>query len=224
MLFKRFSAPTSLYSLFSVKISLGTVVYVPVHTGVRLQTVDAAKNILFFWACLQQVQVVILMPFTHFLELRDAERLYVGTRDLPDATRGKLVVIEASRVLYARIFVYRVLRVITQRCVRARSLTRFDRLRRFLSISECPWPLRTVEHSLCDGDRASVRRNRPKIDLCGSKNGFGWNIRSLDAHKIYPAAAPNRQIDLKHSFLGVWRSWRALCPCKRYFAHTEAQN
>ena len=52
------------------------------------------------------------MSFTHFLELRDAERLYVGTRDLPDATRGKLVVIEASRVLYARIFVYRrVLRV-----------------------------------------------------------------------------------------------------------------
>ena len=54
------------------------------------------------------------MSFTHFLELRGAERLYVSTRDLPDATRGKLVVIEASRVLYARIFVYRVLRVITQ--------------------------------------------------------------------------------------------------------------
>ena len=54
------------------------------------------------------------MSFTHFLELRDAERLYVGTRDLADATRGKLVVvIEASGVLYARIFVYRVLRVIT---------------------------------------------------------------------------------------------------------------
>ena len=65
------------------------------------------------------------------MELRDAERLYISTRDLPDATRGKLVVIEASRVLYARIFVYRVLRVITQRCVRARSLTRLDRLRRF---------------------------------------------------------------------------------------------
>ena len=48
------------------------------------------------------------MSFTHFLELRDAERLYISTRDLPDATRGKLVVIEASRVLYARIFVYRV--------------------------------------------------------------------------------------------------------------------
>ena len=46
------------------------------------------------------------MSFTHFLELRDVERLYISTRDLPDATRGKLVVIEASRVLYARIFVY----------------------------------------------------------------------------------------------------------------------
>ena len=179
---------------------------------------------LFFWACLQQVQVVILMPFTHFLELRDAERLYVGTRDLADATRGKLVVIEASRVLYARIFVYRVLRVITQRCVRARSLSRSSRFRRILSIPECPWPLRTVEYSLCDGDRALVRRNRLKIDLWGSKDGFDWNFRSLAAHRIYTAAAPNRQIDLKHSFLGVWRSLRALCPCKRHFAHTETQN
>ena len=63
------------------------------------------------------------MSFTHFLELRDAETLYVSTRDLADATRGKIVVIEASRVLYTCIFVYRVLRVITQRCVHARSLT-----------------------------------------------------------------------------------------------------
>ena len=55
------------------------------------------------------------MYLTHFLELRDTEGLYIGTRDLADATRGKLVVIEASRVLYECIFVYRVLRVITQR-------------------------------------------------------------------------------------------------------------
>ena len=128
------------------------------------------------------------MPFTHFLELRDTERLYISTRDLTDATRGKLVVIEASRVLYARIFVYRVLRVITQRCVRARSLTRFGRLRRFLSIPECPWPLITVEYSLCDGDRVPVRRNRLKIDLCGSNNGFDRNLRILNAHRIYPVA------------------------------------
>ena len=78
------------------------------------------------------------MSFTHFLELRDAERLYVGTRDLADATRGKLVVIEASRVLCECIFVCGVLRVITQRCVRARSLTRLGRLRHILSIPECP--------------------------------------------------------------------------------------
>ena len=35
--------------------------------------------------------------------------------------RPKLVVIEASRVLFEVIFVYRVLRVMTHRCVRARS-------------------------------------------------------------------------------------------------------
>ena len=185
------------------------------------------KNIIFFWkiwSCLQQLQVIILMPFTHFLELRDAGGLYISTRDLPDVTRGKLVVIEASRVLYARIFVYRVLRVITQRCVRARSLTRLDRLRRFLLIYECPWPLITVEYSLCDGDRAPTRRNRLKNDLCGYRNGFDRNLSILAAHIIYPVAAPSHQIDLNHSFLGVWRRWRALCPCKRYFAHTETQN
>ena len=46
------------------------------------------------------------MSFTHFLELRDAEGLYVGTRDLADATRGKLVVIEASRILYGDVSVH----------------------------------------------------------------------------------------------------------------------
>ena len=129
----------------------------------------------------QQLQVVRLVYFTHFLELRDAEGLYISTRDLPDTTRGKLVVIEASRVLFDSIFVSRVLRVITQRCVRARSLTRLDRLRRFLSIPECPRPLVTVEYSLCDGDRALVRRNRLKIDLCVFRNGFDRNLRILYA-------------------------------------------
>ena len=87
---------------------------------------------------MQQLQVIRLLYLTHFLELRDAGGLYVSTRDLADTMRGKLVDIEASRVLYARIFVCRVLRAITQRCVRARSLTRFGRLRRVLSISDCP--------------------------------------------------------------------------------------
>ena len=136
--FKQSSASGSLYSLFSQKIPLGTVGYVPVHTVVRPQIVDDDKNLVCFRVPLQQFQIFILMSFTHFLDLRDAEGLYISTRDLPDATRGKLVVIEASRVLYECIFVYGVLRVITQRCVRARSLTRLGRLRRFLSISECP--------------------------------------------------------------------------------------
>ena len=159
------------------------------------------------------------MSFTHFLDLRDAEGLYISTRDLPDATRGKLVVIEASRVLYECIFVYGVLRVITQRCVRARSLTRLGRLRRFLSISECPRPSITVKYSLCDGDRAPVRRNRLKIDLCGSKTGFDRNLRILAARSSWSAAPPSSQIGLNHSFLGVYRSWRSLCPCKKHFAH-----
>ena len=72
-------------------------------------------------AVLWPLDVDFLVYLTHFLELRDARGLYISTRDLADTTRGKLVVIEASRVLYARIFVYRVLRVITQRYVRAGS-------------------------------------------------------------------------------------------------------
>ena len=49
---------------------------------------------------MQQLQVIRLVYLTHFLELRDAGGLYINTRDLPDTTRGKLVVIEASRALY----------------------------------------------------------------------------------------------------------------------------
>ena len=62
---------------------------------------------------MQQLQVVRLIYFAHFLELRDDGGLYkyVGTRDLPDTTRGKLVVIEASRVLFGSTFVSRVLLV-----------------------------------------------------------------------------------------------------------------
>ena len=79
------------------------------------------------------------MSFTHFLELRDAERLYISTRDLPDATRGKLVVIEASRVLCECIFVCRVLRVITQpeMCSREVSDSTWS-TQTYLSIPECP--------------------------------------------------------------------------------------
>ena len=76
--------------------------------------------------------------FTHFLELRDAGGLYIDVRDLPDATRGKLVVIEASRVLFDFIYASRVLRVITQKCVRAGLLDRLGQLRRILSIPGCP--------------------------------------------------------------------------------------
>ena len=93
----------------------GTVGYVPVHTTVRLQTVDdEEKKLVCFLISTQKLQVVRLTYFTSFLELRDAGGLYIDVRDLPDATRGKLVVIEASRVLFGSTFVYRVLRVIPQ--------------------------------------------------------------------------------------------------------------
>ena len=99
-----------------------TIRDVPVYTAVRPQTTTGGVMLRSLpWVVLPQLQVVRLVSFTHFLELRDAGGLYVSTRDLADTMRGKLVDIEASRVLYARIFVYRVLRVITQRCVRAGS-------------------------------------------------------------------------------------------------------
>ena len=70
---------------------------------------------------LQQTQVVGLIKLTHFLESGGAGGLYIRARDLPHTVRPKLSRIEASGVLCDSIFVSRVLRVITQTCVRARS-------------------------------------------------------------------------------------------------------
>ena len=49
---------------------------------------------------LQQLQIVRLIPITHFLEFGGAGGLYVNIRDLSHATRPKLVVIETSRVVF----------------------------------------------------------------------------------------------------------------------------
>ena len=175
------------YQMFSRKITHKTIRYASVHTAVRSQTTGGVMWGDDFsplpWVVLQQLQVIRLVSFTHFLELRDAGGLYVDTRDLPRTMRGKLVVIEASGVLFKSLFVYRVLRVITQRCVRAGLLTRLDRLRRFLSISDCPWPLITVEYIVRDGNRSLVRRIRLKIDLCGFRNGSDRNHRILDTRQ-----------------------------------------
>ena len=72
-------------------------------------------------------------------------------------------------------------------------LARFDHLRPFSPISECPWPLVTVEYSLCDGDRALVRRNRLKIDLCGFRNGFDRNLRIIS---WYPVVVGLQQLQI----------------------------
>ena len=81
-----------------------------------------------------------------------------------------------------------------------------------------------IEHSLCDGDGAPKRRNRLKIDFCGFRNGFDRNIRILNSHRIYHVAVTSRQIDLNHLFLGVWRCWRTLCPCKKHFHTLRPKN
>ena len=57
---------------------------------------------------LRHPQVVRLVSITHFLEFGGAGRLYIRVRDLPRAMRPKLVVIEASRILFECIFIYRV--------------------------------------------------------------------------------------------------------------------
>ena len=55
-------------------------------------------------------------------------------------------------------------------------LTWFDRFRRASSVSDCPWPSTTVGHNVCDWDRTLTCRNRLKLDPCGSRNGFDWNL------------------------------------------------
>ena len=88
----------------------GTSEFTPRQSDCR-QSMMMKKKLGCFLVSMQQLQVVRLIYFAHFLELRDAGGLYVGTRDLPDTTRGKLVVIEASRVLFGSTFVSRVLLV-----------------------------------------------------------------------------------------------------------------
>ena len=79
----------------------GTSEFTPRQSDCR-QSMMMKKKLGCFLVSMQQLQVVRLIYFAHFLELRDDGGLYkyVGTRDLPDTTRGKLVVIEASRALY----------------------------------------------------------------------------------------------------------------------------
>jgi len=79
------------------------------------------KKSWVFWSSPWQPQVFKLVLFTGFLGFGGVWGLYVRTRDLPRAMRRKLVVIGASRVLLDPIFVYRVLRAITQKHVRVRS-------------------------------------------------------------------------------------------------------
>ena len=70
---------------------------------------------------LWDLQIDFLIYLTHFFGFWGARGLYITARDLPRAMRPKLVVIEVFRDVPESIFVYRVLRVITQRCVRAES-------------------------------------------------------------------------------------------------------
>ena len=107
--------------------------------------------------------------------------------------RDKLIVFDVSRVLWKQMyFVCRVLHVIIQRCVLTKSLNRFDWLRQFSSISECPWPSITVGCSVYDGDRILVCQNRFKIDLCGSRNDFDWNDQKLFVRIGLQQLQPNR--------------------------------
>ena len=98
----------------------------------------------------------------------------------------------------------RILHVIIQRCVLTKSLNRFDWLRQFLSISECPWPSTTVGCSVYDGDRILMCQNRFKIDLFGSRNDSDWNDQKIIC-KIWSTTIPNKPLDWSQSFIS-WSS------------------
>ena len=84
--------------------------------GVPLKKISLCREVVLW-----DLQIDFLIYLTHFLEFWGARGLYITARDLPRAVRPKLVVIGDSRVLFESIFVQGILRVITQRCVRARS-------------------------------------------------------------------------------------------------------
>ena len=70
---------------------------------------------------LQQLQIVRLISITHFLEFGGVWGLYSRVRDLPHTIRPEIDVVETFIITFYSIFVSGVLRVITQRCVHARS-------------------------------------------------------------------------------------------------------
>ena len=70
---------------------------------------------------LQQLQIVRLISITHFLEFGGVWGLYSRVRDLKHTIRPEIAVVETSIIIFYSIFVSGVLRVITQRYVRAGS-------------------------------------------------------------------------------------------------------
>ena len=99
---------------------------------------------------------------------------------LPHLTRPKLLAIEASKALFGVTFVYTRSSASSLRVRFARGLlTQFCRLSRFLSIVCCPLPLIMAQHSVWHGNRAAARRNRLKIDLCGSRFDVDRNPRDF---------------------------------------------
>ena len=120
--------------------------------------------------------------------------------DLACVMRPKLVVLETSRVIL-------IPRSPTEcsewqlRDMFARGLlTQFGQLRRLLSISDGLSPMSMVRHSVCDGNRAAARRNRLKIDLCGSRYNFYRN------QSIFEENSPRQNVLCK-SVHGYYQCW-----------------
>ena len=104
--------------------------------------------------------------------------LYVRLGDTPEATRSFLVDITPSRAVCSSILVPRGPWDNSEMCVRARSLvTRLLTQTGFLTSDVTrSWPSKMDKCDVWDGDRALVRRNRSKIDLCGPKSDHDHGV------------------------------------------------
>ena len=121
-------------------------------------------------------QTVRLISITHFLEFGDVRELYVSEKIISHTMSTKNNHLQNIWSRFDSIFIHGYFTWQNMDMFTRGLLTWFDRFRRVSSVSDCPWPSTTVGHNVCDGDRTLTCRNRLKIDPCGSRNGFDWNL------------------------------------------------
>ena len=124
----------------------------------------------------QQFQTVRLISITHFLEFGGVRELCVREKIISHTMSIKTNRLQNIWNRFDSIFIHGSFTWQHMNMFTRGLLTWFDRFRRASSVSDCPWPSMTVIHNVCDGDRTLACRNRLKMNPCGFRSGFDWNL------------------------------------------------